>query len=574
MHPRHFLGCALACSALLAHGQSNPGVPWPATDALGRSLPLSSEVGPPRTNRFVGIFYFLWLDQHRGPFDVSKILAADPDALAKPDSPLWGPPSAMHHWGESLYGYYRSNDPWVLRRHAQLLADAGVDTLIFDATNAQTYRDTYFNLCEVFTAIRREGGRTPQIAFMVNTKASPTAHKLFDDLYKPGHFRELWFQWNGRPLLICDPKEASPELRNFFTLRAAHWPFTMTNTKDAWHWEATFPQPYGFSEDPAKAEQVNVSVAQNLRASDGKVTDMSSGLARGRGFHDGKQDASPEAINRGANFAEQWKRVPQLDPPFVMVTGWNEWIAGRYLRNGMNTFVDQYTREFSRDIEPMLGGHGDNFLWQMIAGIRRYKGVPELPAATAPKTINITGDFVQWHTVFPEFVGHPGNVEPRNHAGFAQLHYTNSSGRNELAVTKVARDHAHVFFYLRTTRSLVTTNSGGPLLFLDTDRNANTGWAGYDFIVHSDTGWLEKNTGGDWAGDWGWTRVAQFKPRIVGNELHFAIPRPALGLANSPALALDFKWADNLQRPGDVMDFYVSGDVEPQGRFNFRYEAN
>ena len=31
----------------------NPGVPWPATDALGRELPLTAEVGPPKKDRFV-----------------------------------------------------------------------------------------------------------------------------------------------------------------------------------------------------------------------------------------------------------------------------------------------------------------------------------------------------------------------------------------------------------------------------------------------------------------------------------------------------------------------------------------
>ena len=46
-----------------------------------------------------------------------------------------------------------------------------------------------------------------------------------------------------------------------------------------------------------------------------------------------------------------------------------------------------------------------------------------------------------------------------------------------------------------------------------------------------------------------------------------------LGLAGAPKTALDFKWADNLQRLGDVMDFYLSGDVAPEGRFNYRYVA-
>ena len=39
----------------------------------------------------------------------------------------------------------------------------------------------------------------------------------------------------------------------------------------------------------------------------------------------------------------------------------------------------------------------------------------------------------------------------------------------------------------------------------------------------------------------------------------------------SAPVRLDFKWADNLQHPGDIMDFYLSGDVAPAARFNFRY---
>ncbi len=271
----------------------NSGTPWPATDALGRRLPLAAEVGAPRTDRFVGIFYFLWqsTEVRSGapdgrPYDVSRILAQDPDALKQPASPLWGPIGVYHYWAEPLDGYYANDDPWVLRRHARWLADAGIDTLIFDATNAQTYRDTYSALCEVFEQVRRDGGRTPQIAFMVNTEAGKTADRLLQELYAPGRFRELWFRWQGKPLLICDPAQAGANVKDFFTLRAAHWPFTLTNTPYAWHWEATFPQPYGYTDDPQRPEQVNVSVAQNLRQADGKVTNMSAGNARGRSFHE------------------------------------------------------------------------------------------------------------------------------------------------------------------------------------------------------------------------------------------------------------------------------------------------
>lgn len=336
-------GFASANAAGLSSSGPSAPVPWPLTDALGRAAPLAGEanVTPPRADRFVGIFYFLWHDSAGGrrpdgdgPFDVSKILQADPDALHHPDSPLWGPIGMFHYWGEPLYGYYRDDDPWVLRHHARLLADAGIDTLIFDTTNAATYPTTYHALCEAFTDVRKAGGHTPRIAFMLNSDAGRTAQRLYDDLYKPGRYRDLWFVWKGKPLMICDPKEASPALRAFFTLRKAHWPMSMVNTRNAWHWEATYPQPYGYTDDPKKPEQVNVSVAQNLRAADGQVTNMSNGDARGRSFHQGALDRTTGSVLHGDNAQEQWKRALALDPPFVMVTGWNEWIAGRFGQKG------------------------------------------------------------------------------------------------------------------------------------------------------------------------------------------------------------------------------------------------
>jgi hypothetical protein len=75
-------------------------------------------------------------------------------------------------------------------------------------------------------------------------------------------------------------------------------------------------------------------------------------------------------------------------------------------------------------------------------------------------------------------------------------------------------------------------------------------------------------------GGWNWQRVAAIQLRQSGAELHLALPRAALvGTENGP-LSFDFKWADNLQRPGDVQDFYLSGDVAPEGRFNYRFSEN
>ena len=568
---------------LLAAGEPNPGVPWPATDALGRALPMADEVGPSRPDRFVGMFYFLWHAAHQGksphwdgPYDITRILEKEPGARENPASPYWGPIGMYHYWGEPLFGYYHSADPWVLRRHALLLGDAGVDTLIFDTTNAETYRDVYLRLCEVFEQVRRGGARTPGIAFMVNTQAGRTARRIFEDLYKPGLHRDLWFRWEGKPLMICDPAEADAELREFFTLRRAHWPFNLTNTPNAWHWEATFPQPYGYTDDPAKPEQLTVSVAQNLRRKDGKVTNMSSGEARGRSFHQGRMEASPQAVNQGFNFQEQWSRAFELNPPFVMVTGWNEWIAGRWGKlDGPLQFVDQFDQENSRDIEPARVGHGDSYYGQLVANVRRFKGAPAAPTASPPVSIRSRRGFADWDDVRPEFADHQGETEPRDHPGVAGLHYANRSGRNDLIAAKVARDRRNVFFYART-REAITPLAGtnGMWLFIDADQNARTGWEGYDYLVNrlaatAGKASLEKSEGG-----WQWKRVGAVEMRTEGKQIQFTIPRALLGFPRTGSrVELDFKWADHLQKPGDILDFYVSGDVAPEGRFNFRYKA-
>jgi len=265
-----------------------------------------------------------------------------------------------------------------------------------------------------------------------------------------------------------------------------------------------------------------------------------------------------------------------LDPPIVMVTGWNEWIAGRFEREGLPVaFVDQFDAANSRDIEMVKGGHGDNYYYQLVDGIRRYKGVPPLPAASAPVTVAITEDFSAWARVEPFYTDAPDDTIARDHAGVNKLHYTNTTGRNELLNFKVARDADNVYFYARTGNDM--TPSAAPNwmhLLIDADQNTSTGWLGYDFLVSGNALHRHQAPANGEPPAFAWLNVQDIKRHIGTRELHLAIPRTALGLpAGSTATKVDFKWADNLQNTSDPMDFYVSGDVAPDGRFRYRYEA-
>ena len=583
----------------------NPGVPWPATDALGRELTLTAEVGPPKKDRFVGIFYLPWTGDEfsYGPYDVSKILVDQPDMRTTPTFRHTGPKDWHYaYWGEPLFGYYKLTDPWVIRRHMHMLADAGVDALVLDATNAEIYENVLNQFLPVLLRIRAEGGRVPQLLFILNTDMGNAGKQLLEKFYRPGRYDELWFRWEGKPLMICNPEAASPEVREYFTLRTAFWPGTppYKNTPNAWHWESVYPQTYGFTQDPKVAEQMNVSPAQNMNWETGALELMHTGKARGRGFAKGKQDPSIEAIRQGRNFQEQWDYALKVDPKFIMITAWNEWVAG--LTHSMKTpwvQCDGFNGEFSRDIEPMKGGFGDNFYYQAIANIRRFKGVPEIPHAGGKKrTIELDGSFDQWKEVTPEYRGHVGNTIPRNYDGFGRApktrtqgahpdfdgngttwkgqegpRYTNTTGRNGLQVMKVCRDQEYIYFYVQTEKTITSpTDPNWMMLLIRTGNPANHTWNGYDFIVNRIPpgkfgAVLEKNNGG-----WNWLRAADVRFRVEGNQMHLAVPRDVLGLAQDP-VTFDFKWLDNIKLPDDVTVLYTDGDTAPSARFRFRYRV-
>ena len=58
--------------------------------------------------------------------------------------------------------------------------------------------------------------------------------------------------------------------------------------------------------------------------------------------------------------------------------------------------------------------------------------------------------------------------------------------------------------------------------------------------------------------------------RVSGNEIAIAVPRSLLGLSEDSPVRLDFHWADNIQKPDDIREFFVSGDSAPNRRFNYR----
>lgn len=555
---------------------------WVATDALGRSAPDIRECGPVKKDKWVGIFYWTWHTPHAdGPNNVTKILATAQDGQI-----AWPNNHAPYHWGEPELGYYEMTDTFVIRKHASMLVDAGIDVILFDTTNPPwTWKAQYEALCREYTAMRQEGARTPAIGFICPFgDPRPVLELVWKDLYQPGLWKDLWFIWDGKPFILANKEYVKDkEILNFFTFRRPMPDYWMgPSGPDQWSWLEVFPQ-HVFKNSRGEVEQMSVGVAQNALPNTPGPAPMSHKTgAMGRIWHNGAKDTREGAVNRGLNFDEQWTRALEVNPKFIFVTGWNEWTAGRYLEWSKykdtdcyypgGLFVDEYTQEYSRDCEPMRGGHTDNYYYQLANWVRRFKGVRERPMASGPSRIAIDGAFEDWQKVTPEFRDTIGDTAHREHRGYGNILYRNDTGRNDFVISKAAYGETDMYFFAQTLNKISPrTDPRWMLLLLDSDQNAATGWLGYDYAVNLEVPSDTETTVHAWRGG-SWEPAGRAAYRVNGNGLELSVPRSLIHQSEKTP-ALDFHWADNIQSFTDVSELGVNGDSAPNRRWNYRYEV-
>ena len=372
---------------------------WVATDALGRTMPDFSVVGPVKEDqrRVVGIFYIAWhsdrLATLKSPYtaDVTKVLAGDPNARLDAKHPLWT--EGSYHWGEPEMGYFLSKDAYVVRKDMSMLADAGVDVLVMDVTNAVRYWDEWDVIFPVMQKMRAEGNKVPEFCFWAfNGPAITVVQDLYDKIYKTQKYEDLWFYWDGKPLLLYNgspsvdangqgPKNPNPhydpaaktdanhphygdpdyteesykdyteEVKEFFTLRTMWWGYyewagkRFIGTEDNWSFG------YDLSNDRVKAmdpgdlvsthngmkEEAAVTPGQHPASLVGKSWTREHGEPELNEYDLpaptyvpwlGKTVENPEGY--GIYFQERWDEALGADPQFLYINDWNEWTAGKY----------------------------------------------------------------------------------------------------------------------------------------------------------------------------------------------------------------------------------------------------
>lgn len=570
---------------------------WEATDELGRTLPTYGETGGKRDGKTVALFYWSWhVSQDSGePLNIQKVMDEHPEAINDYNHSVWPKTRTVNFWNESVFGYYKTNDRWVLRKHAELLADAGVDVIFFDNTNGTfTFKDSYQHIFEVFEEALEDGVNVPKISFLLPFGDSKSANiqmrTLYQDIFQRGKYQKLWFYFDGKPMVMCNKSFVNSndalgkDIRKFFTFRAPQPGYNVEDTvKDMWGWLSVYPQTKYVKKKGTDVEQMTVGIALNHNYKTHQITAMNGSNVMGRTYTSKGIDTRENAVKYGANFAEQFEYALSVDPQVIFITGWNEWIAGRYEQwpeSGSvvkNAFPDEFNDEFSRDIEPSKGTLRDNYYYQMVSYIRRFKGCEEIPVYTDKNTIDINGDLSQWDAVNASYMAYQNNTGDRDAKGYGSTYYKDESGRNDFTGAKIASDDEYIYFMAKCSADITPYSDKNWMnLYIDVDGD-NTGWETFDYVIgkkpaDKDKAYLQKFTGNGYET----SDVSSVDYVVKGDTIIIKAPKKDLGISGDYKLC--FKWTDNVQDEdgsgefkGEILDFYRTGDVAPGGRFKYVY---
>lgn len=560
------------------------------TDELGRYFTEASNYKT--GTRYVGIWYSLWLGQHQymqtAVYDNTKLLSTPEGAAAlnsQEDSEL-SKMGEFHFCAEPLYGYYTMSDPWVVTRHMELLTMAGIDYLCFDTTNAAIYADVAKLVIETLINFQNQGFKVPKVMFYTNSKSGSTAKSIYDSFYQTEKYDDIWFSPNGKPLIAGitrDSRGASDqtlnpsyndyipeELSERFEIVESQWPQGAIEHENAipwmsWHYPQNIHENY---------KAISVSVAQHGPTI--QFSDMSPQSSKGYNYVTNKVENFVE----GRNFENEWQTVFDYEAngktvKNVMITGWNEWMAIKTWNGVKGTFCDVYTDEYSRDIEMGAGESGDNFYMQLIRNVRKYKLADRVKYKYAKMTIDTSSadSLFQWDTVKAHYVDFNGDAIKRDSLdAVGKNRYVNNSNRNDITDVKVVHNNNNLYFYVKTKENITEYNGTDKnwMNILISATENNNGFNGYDYVINrsplSDgTTSIEKTTGG-----YNWANAGNAQYKVFGNVMVVTVPLSALNLTADKCY-IRFKVTDNVTKPDDIMDYYVSGDCAPIGRLSYSY---
>ena len=569
------------------------------TDDFGRVIsPVDGKVND---DRYVGMFFFLTLGQHAnhtGIYDINLITynSTYHKAFTAYDTFIT-PVGSAHFWGEPVWGYYHSEDEWVMRKQIEMLTMAGVDFLVLDTSNNVLYENVTKRLFSILLEYQSQGWDVPKVVYYLgkhDLNADISVFKqVYNIFYAGDTYKSLWFTPNDpeKPMIIAPDnviaafgKSSNAQEKSFaqfFDFRVTQWPNESTLYENGAPWiDFTYPQTSQngwISLSTSQHVTVNMTDIRNSRGR-GWYPDrqLSNGTWRGRNDH--------ERWRMDLNFQAQWDTVLSMSPEqrasdarFVFLTGWNEWVAEKLRAGDKNYYTcDTYCPEYSRDIEPSRSnGMKDYAYFMTIMNIHNDNFAPavhyEYPVATPDITKD---DTAVWNTstaLYRDFTGECGDRSFKAMAG--DTVYTDKSGRNDIDTITVLRDGEYLYFRITCVDAITPYRAGDTgwmNLWIKTAAAEGDLMGGYEYVINREVSGSKSQIIRCKAEN-DLSSVGEADVNVYGNAMIIRIPLSALGLtANN--YHVEFKVTDNVQNMiEDPLNLYSTGDAAPIGSLNFSF---
>lgn len=578
-----------------------------ATDAVGRTLPSISGY---KSDKYVGVFYFLWHGQRISGTrsdtvrNVTELLKTNyKDLFSKDPKNEVVPKNAWLHVAEPLYGYYNSQDEWVMRKHIELFIAAGVDFVMFDFTNGYYYKEPLNLFMDLLLEYKEAGWDVPQVSFYLWIDGNNLAKRLMKTIYGKEEYKDLVFYGNNsKPILAASmdmdtqgrASLVDQEVKNFYDVRQCDVSYGKEHELLWPYWQ--YKRDWKVYKD-----MINVSGAQ-AKAAFSFAYEAPAGYSKNEVHGRGWSSANPsngnvEAILRGDNIQEGWDNAIAKNPDIVFVCGWNEWVVQKaFLSNGEPHYTDNFSVEFSRDIEMLKtptyvsdgnGGYkeegfGDNYYLQLAYNIRRFKGIAsqgndaDVPAKVS---IDINGNLSQWNQVKETYLALSTNKKARDYAGFyTNLTYKQDAPDNIIDNVQVTYDDNNVYFKVTATKDITSYKKGATNwmnLFIGVEGSSQASWSTFNYVINRNPGSNGKTSVEHFTKNNAWKldSSGEASYKVSGKVLQIAVPRSVLGITKD-GFSLTFKVADGIEDPDNILDYYVSGESFPVGRYAYAYHTS
>jgi hypothetical protein len=274
-----------------------------------------------------------------------------------------------------------------------MLRDAGVDFIVFDATNNEFVdkrtRDSLKGVVEPYRRLLEVWDTVPEAPKVVPwAPLTPRGDMLEWMLVQLAAYPALRFVYDGKPLALVTRNEIFPmdgskavEMERSYSLRQM-WGLS----RQPEQWSFLSPCQRGFRESGG-----HQSCHQTASLRNGAIEQISITTAYQETYMSLKATAVPKF--HGRTFARQFEALGQArKTPIALITEWNAWMSQRvcidgsdqpdainctpnndHWPDGNKVFVDAYDFEYSRDIEPSKDWPGDFYYRLMAHCISRFR---------------------------------------------------------------------------------------------------------------------------------------------------------------------------------------------------------